>query len=271
MNSKFPFFILLLLLVSFTAKAQIVYHDENPDAMIGYNTSVVHESFYIDMDIDGPYEFNIETTHWGPPCNSSRCTITPVVSNQFVTSQLLCDNTGAFALNAGDMIGPDPINWGYYPVLNNYPGCNDPNTGYWVGVSDKYVGVRFSINGFWHYGWINLTQVGYTVTITGWAYNAQPDCAVIAGDLIYSGITQVSSTGSSPLVFSFGSAIHVQLPPAISSGKLRLYNACGQLVLQQELENNKTTITCGAEPGIYFAELYCDEKMFAQKLLLTDH
>ena len=64
--------------------------------------------------------------------------------------------------------------------------------GPWQNVSGKYLGIQFSINGQTHYGWARLTvksfidsQTHYPeikVTLTGYAYETQPNTAILAGD-----------------------------------------------------------------------------------------
>jgi hypothetical protein len=62
--------------------------------------------------------------------------------------------------------------------------------GYWGGnPKDHYVGVRFSIGGQTHYGWIRLTVTtdpnphgpAMSATITGYAYETVPNKTILAG------------------------------------------------------------------------------------------
>jgi hypothetical protein len=62
--------------------------------------------------------------------------------------------------------------------------------GLWGGnPKDRYLGIRFSINGQFHYGWIRLSVTSnvqlnkqtLSATITGYAYETVPNKAILAG------------------------------------------------------------------------------------------
>jgi hypothetical protein len=63
--------------------------------------------------------------------------------------------------------------------------------GPWLNATNKYVGIQFSINGRAHYGWARLTvktlldrylHVHIRAILTGYAYETQPNTAILAGD-----------------------------------------------------------------------------------------
>lgn len=50
-------------------------------------------------------------------------------------------------------------------------------------VTDRFLGVRFLINGETHYGWIGFRSViGFTAQLNGWAYETVPNRPIRAGD-----------------------------------------------------------------------------------------
>jgi hypothetical protein len=63
--------------------------------------------------------------------------------------------------------------------------------GYWVdggkGVKDRYLGLKFAINGKIHYGWARLNvsvqhrSLNIRATLTGYAYETVPNKAIITG------------------------------------------------------------------------------------------
>jgi hypothetical protein len=54
--------------------------------------------------------------------------------------------------------------------------------GSWFGNGTHYLGVRFPIDGKMHYGWARLEVTwAITVTMTGFAYEIQPDTPIDAG------------------------------------------------------------------------------------------
>jgi len=53
------------------------------------------------------------------------------------------------------------------------------------GVKNRYLGVKFIINGKFHYGWLRMTVATpdryFTATLTGYAYETIPNKGIIAG------------------------------------------------------------------------------------------
>lgn len=58
--------------------------------------------------------------------------------------------------------------------------------GYWVNVSNRYLGLKFKIKGKFHFGWARLSvkvqKAKITGTLTGYAYETIPNKAIIAGE-----------------------------------------------------------------------------------------
>lgn len=55
----------------------------------------------------------------------------------------------------------------------------------WRNLKDRYLGVRFLINGEVHYGWIGFREVRVfpiAAKLYGWAYETVPDMPILAGD-----------------------------------------------------------------------------------------
>jgi hypothetical protein len=58
--------------------------------------------------------------------------------------------------------------------------------GQWANQTDKYLGLKFLIDGQVHYGWARLTVTGtgfgnYSATLTGYAYETTPNKGIAAG------------------------------------------------------------------------------------------
>jgi len=58
--------------------------------------------------------------------------------------------------------------------------------GSWINVKNRYLGVKFKIEGEAHYGWARLSvkvQEPFTITatLTGYAYETIPNKPIIAG------------------------------------------------------------------------------------------
>jgi hypothetical protein len=98
----------------------------------------------------------------------------------------------AVALRAGEPIGPGrPFRtWGvlYRDVYYHNP----PHTawfGQWAnggeGLKNRYLGIKFAINGELHYGWarisVSITGHQSTSVLSGYAYETIPNKAIVAG------------------------------------------------------------------------------------------
>jgi len=58
--------------------------------------------------------------------------------------------------------------------------------GSWINVKNRYLGIKFEINGETHYGWARLSvlvqlPLTVTATLTGYAYETVPNKPIVAG------------------------------------------------------------------------------------------
>jgi len=80
----------------------------------------------------------------------------------------------------GDSIGEGNI----YRHVHNFASYTDSTEGFWRGrVNDKYVALKFLINGETHYGWMRLTTRGRLngAILTGYAYETVPNKPILTG------------------------------------------------------------------------------------------
>jgi len=85
----------------------------------------------------------------------------------------------------GDMAGQCAHNTN----MSSFPCSSRANNtaGYWVNVTDRYLGLSFTIHGNIHYGWarlnVRVSKSKFTVTgtLTGYAYETIPNKPIIAG------------------------------------------------------------------------------------------
>lgn len=68
---------------------------------------------------------------------------------------------------------------------NRHPHWGGPWVDGGKGVKNRYVGVKFQIQGLFHYGWARITVTttsdSFTATLTGYAYETIPGKGIIAG------------------------------------------------------------------------------------------
>ncbi len=116
------------------------------------------------------------------------------------------------ALRRGAMIGPSnaPSSFneaGIIEISDSAPaGSSKFFRGSWGGSpKNRYLGVRFLMNGQTHYGWIRLTVTTnpkphtaiMSATITGYAYETAPNKAIAAGTAAIAGSTADVQTPNS--------------------------------------------------------------------------
>jgi len=101
----------------------------------------------------------------------------------------------ALALKRGARIGPVLgakqrfVSHGYLGemMVSRFTTDNGPGTnGLWVNVRNRYLGLRFKIDGKTHYGWARLSvKLGQrpliTATLSGYAYETVPNRPIVAG------------------------------------------------------------------------------------------
>ncbi len=98
----------------------------------------------------------------------------------------------ALALPRGAKIGPSASLFSNYTDLVEATESGPPrySRGYWGGnIKNRYLGVKFQLNGQTHYGWIRLTvttnvksgKPSLEATITGYAYETVANKAIKAG------------------------------------------------------------------------------------------
>jgi len=93
----------------------------------------------------------------------------------------------ALALNRGSVIGSkDRFKGNLMAFACSFMSTTDCRVGDWFDVSNRYLGLKFTINGKTHYGWARLNvrfelNKGLTATMTGYAYETIPNKAIVAG------------------------------------------------------------------------------------------
>ena len=173
----------LFCFIVFNAKAQIIFTDVNPD-------SLITAQYELDLNNDGTPEFLIEKILDGG--------INVVRASGISTQDSMAGYYGGFpnvvgypfALSSDVIIGSNSnlveggVMGGDHPLI-----MEDAQ---WLTGINRYLGLRFAINGETHYGWvkIKITAVYASFTVLEYAYNGT------AGEAINSGVTSVHENAS---------------------------------------------------------------------------
>lgn len=164
------------------AQAAVVYTPTN----VTISAGILHTygQYGLDLNNDGVIDFTIRVGY--EPTVRCRDGSSRVVTFAEEIPAAGNDAVGAppAALEKGDPIGPSQTFHAQVGVLRAYSEC----TLRWYGAfggQERYLGLRFQINGKTHYGWARLTAFasGYEArsTVTGYAYETTPGEPINAG------------------------------------------------------------------------------------------
>jgi hypothetical protein len=165
-----------VLALSQAAQAKIVYTPA--DVPLPANKTLP-----VDLNHDGIQDFFFFVS-LGSTRSPTTLSVDPVRPN----NRILGNGLYASALASGVNVGPGGnFQREHDFMVSNasiYPGPFG-SRGPWKGKQDRYLGLKFFIQGEVHYGWarltINATQFPLTATLTGYAYETEPNTAILTG------------------------------------------------------------------------------------------
>lgn len=252
----FVLFTIFIALIITKTNAQIVYHDINPDVTSTMSSTVGSASNIcaIDFNSDGNAEYNFRWDDWGSDwfmhityANAQnkialKGTTTNLYGGRFANPYSLNDNINS-TLTWGTS-SPEPF-IGETTVDQNF-----------LGLGDKYVGVKFTINSNVYYGWIlvNFAPVSSSrmITIKSYAYNSTPNASILAGQTTATSIDESGALECTIFPNPASDAIYVNANTLHFSYKI--YNKIGQSVMQGEVEQNSLNIS-SLDQGLYMLQL----------------
>jgi hypothetical protein len=141
-------------------------------------------AYWLDLNHDRKIDFYISNASF---CTEDVCgrtlRVTPGENgNRIAGSKGMAEVYYALALPRGAKIGSQQPFSGKLMAASGTEYCS---VGKWFNVSNRYLGLKFLIDGKIHYGWARLTVkagTGHiTPKITGYAYETVPKRPIIAG------------------------------------------------------------------------------------------
>jgi len=169
-----------LLALGQPAEAEIVYTPTNQK--IGVNSS-----FNLDLNHDGITDFQIWNKYSFRNAIEAKLGVKPMLA----ANRIAGNSEYAAALPGGVPIGGsvrfpqkgDGIMVWWFYSFSSTVCCG--SYGPWRNVKNRYLGLRFSVNGETHYGWARLNvsfpEPKITATLTGYAYETEANKAIDAG------------------------------------------------------------------------------------------
>lgn len=254
-------FLMWILLFPSPLKAQIVYTDINPDTIIAASTTEQIKSYYLDLNNNGSYEFELRHFNPGPGMESVE-----LQTNPNTTQEVLIHASGhAVVKTINESIASGAGTWG----LDQYGILDDP----WYTGGDKYLGMRFKIDGQWHYGWtrIHIATDRLSFTVKDYAFQQTPNASILVGQSV-TGINEpeLQPVTVYPNPFSQSTTFHLSIPA--EDADLKIWNMFGQQMnIHQTSESKQILVERGdLTNGLYVYRIYSrnDRKLMATGTLL---
>jgi hypothetical protein len=160
------------------SEAKIIYTPAHRILKVGMN-------YKLDLNHDGVVDFILKNYRCKSCGGGADLSVLPAAGNGasgFATTS----GTWASALKPGALIGTRR----YFPgkgmafVGTTRDGATI-NGGSWVNVKNRYLGLKFKIEGKTHYGWarlnVSVQNLSVIATLTGYAYETVPDKPIFTG------------------------------------------------------------------------------------------
>lgn len=172
-------------LTTHRAEAQVIYHDINPDILTS-GFSFPDYELDVDLDEDGLNEFTVIGKNYSTTSDYAfEGTINLSILND---AEFLYVSGDLALLNAGDIIDSAAswIDENNIQILSFDPFIPDE----WSDAENKFLGIRFQIDGDYHYGWMRLGTGSYdfkqhyyspSIMIFDCAYEASAGMPIEAG------------------------------------------------------------------------------------------
>ena len=149
----------------------------------------------------------------------------------------------------------------------------DLQIGPWLGVSDKYLGLKLSTSEGVLYGWarLDVSKDGKSFTIKDYAYEDIPNKPIYAG----TGVANINTVdiNNNVSVYSFGNKIFVNsIDLKEANGTITVLNNLGQVVNSSDIINAQTIITLeNIKSGIYFVRIEMSKGIITKKVFIEEN
>ncbi len=255
----------VLLLSCVTARGQVLYTDVDPDSTVSATTTEQEKGYYIDLDHDGHYEFEVRHFNPDPQLISVELQNAPDPS---IVGQVLIGSDGhARVLSFADTVGKNSSTWGHdcCGILN------DP----WYSGEDSYFGFRVKKSGKWHYAWARITIPvdRSSFTIKDFAYNQTPDSPIVAGQTTTAAVqnytvAQKDDIQVFPNPLSSSATIHFN--SQLLNAHLVLCNMLGEQVKEiSGISGNEIVLDrAGIANGVYVLRLLAGNTVISSTMIL---
>lgn len=275
-----------LLVCSDGAFAQsnvIIYTDVDPDE----THDMLNPEFLLDVNDDGVtdfslYVFTIEGTYSSGSTGTffvdkkAIYAIPSAFNNSIAAYSTSNGYVFPYALNNADNIDTalawnnrvfQSLVFDAYYNITAYSATYNLESGAWLnGQTDKYLGLRFELDGNQYYGWLRLdvSENNTSYTVKDYAYNTIAEQSIEAGQDFLAGVHN-SIDPALINIFSFTNEIHIRTENTDAANlTVTIYNAAGKLVYRDFITDKETKITLTDAHGLYTVRVTADGGVFSK-------
>jgi len=141
------------------------------------------ESFFsLDVNNDGQPDFIVYIGQGSSHSSGNLSFNAELAAFGYGSNRVMSNSKGNWqaALPHGEMIGPEKKfdNTAQWMAACQFINFRGGSGGPWRNVTNRYLGLKFVVDGEIHYGWARMTvqtSCGYTVVLTGYAYETVPN------------------------------------------------------------------------------------------------
>lgn len=265
------------------ANAQVIYTDIDPDSVFAGSTPFPGDISLIDMNNDGIFDFEFKAfkstyTHGVglipyPATTSNPNGIVGTLGaingypfgyiSALQLNNIIDANQSFFSMAILFASGSNS----YFPIMVS--GSSGNEIGNWIGVTDHYIGIRFTDGSNLHYGWIRCDAAsdGSSVTIKEYAYQATPDAPLFAGQGSPLGITPVEHKNNFN-IFGYDGVANVFVNDGdLNDATVTVTNMLGETVVKQVLTDRSTLLDLNQfAKGIYLVTIQRGGEIFSKKI-----
>jgi hypothetical protein len=166
-----------VLALASAAEAKIVYTSAHHLLKPGTH-------YNLDLNHDGTTDFTLRNGA-GTSKSYGGLSVIPAARNGAVGFKTVQGSALASALQAGTLISGRYFPGRAMADITTTTAGGVYYGGSWVNVNNRYLGLRFKIQGKYHFGWarlnVQVANLSITATLTGYAYETIPNKAIIAG------------------------------------------------------------------------------------------
>ncbi|MFG6687149.1 T9SS type A sorting domain-containing protein [Mariniflexile sp. HNIBRBA6329] len=244
---------------------QIIYTDIEPD----FEANKVGDNYNLDLNNDGIIDFILNTSYYDYYWFEIRSTNN---FNGIITVQPWYSN--ALPLDSGKEVftlsgyknGEIYEKWGLFTVGDCFAGEYECFYN-WKNKGDKYLGLRFLVNGQIHYGWVRLDVISYVHwVIKDYAYNTISNTPILTGQIVLG--LEKQNYQKFKLVVINRQILIVNLN---DNFKYSIYSIEGQEIFCGNIKSNDERIDVQAlASGVYIIKLWSlnDSYHFQRKFII---